>query len=265
MIVIGERINGMFKKVREAIQKKDASYIQDLASRQVAAGASILDINVGTASTDPVSDMVWLVQRVQEAVSVPLSIDCARHEPLEAGLAAVRGRKVLNSTTGKADDLAKLLPLAHKTGAAVIGLTIDEEGVPSTTDKRVEIAAKIMAAAMEAGIASEDLYIDPITLPVNCAQDQPVRVFAAIDQFRMLSDPPPHICIGLSNISQRLKEHQLLNRTFLIMCMAHGLDSAILDPLDEELMNAMLTAELVMNKFIYADSYLEAARKVSAK
>lgn len=263
MIVIGERINGMFKKVREAIQKKDAAYIQDLAARQVKAGASILDINVGTASADPTSDMVWLVNSVQDAMDVPLSIDCARHEPLEAGLAAVRGKKVLNSTTGKADDLAKLLPIARKYGASVIGLTIDEEGVPSTTDKRVEIAAKIMAAAMENGIAAELLYIDPITLPVNCAQDQPTRVFSAISQFLMLSDPPPHICIGLSNISQRLKEHQLLNRTFLIMCMAHGLDSAILDPLDEELMNAMITAELVMNKFIYADSYLEASRKAA--
>jgi 5-methyltetrahydrofolate corrinoid/iron sulfur protein methyltransferase len=261
MIVIGERINGMFKKVREAIQKKDAAAIQDLAVRQVKAGAGILDINVGTASADPASDMVWLVTTVQQTVNVPLSIDSARYESLEAGLAAVRGKKVLNSTTGKADDLARLLPLAKKHGAAVIGLTIDEEGVPSTTDRRVEIAATIMAAAMENGISSEDLYIDPITLPVNCAQDQPTRVFSAISQFRMLSDPPPHTCIGLSNISQRLKEHQLLNRTFLVMCMAHGLDSAILDPLDEELMNAMITAELVMNNFIYADSYLEAARK----
>ncbi len=261
MIVIGERINGMFKRVREAIQKKDAAYIQDLAARQVKAGASILDINVGTASTDPTKDMVWLVTTVQSAVDAALSIDSARLEPMEAGLAAVRGRKVLNSTTGKAEDLAKLLPLARKHGAAVIGLTIDEEGVPSTTDKRVEIAAKIMAEAMEQGIASSDLFIDPITLPVNCAQDQPTRVFAAIDQFRMLSDPPPHTCIGLSNISQRLKEHQLINRTFLLMCMAHGLDSAILDPLDEELMSSMITAELLMNKFIYADSYLEASRK----
>jgi len=260
MIVIGERINGMFKRVREAIQKKDGAYIQDLAARQVKAGASVLDINVGTASTDPTKDMVWLVNAVQEAVDVTLSIDSARYEPLEAGLAAVRGRRVLNSTTGKAEDLAKLLPLAKKHGAGVIGLTIDEEGVPSTTDKRVEIAARIMAAAMETGISAEELYIDPITLPVNCAQDQPTRIFEAISQFRMLSDPPPHICIGLSNISQRLKEHQLLNRIFLIMCMAHGLDSAILDPLDEELMKSLLTAELLMNKFIYADSYLEASR-----
>ncbi len=261
MIVIGERINGMFKKVREAIQKKDGTYIQDLAVRQVKAGATVLDINVGTASTDLARDMVWLVNAVQEAVDVRLSIDCARHEPLEAGLKAVKGKRMLNSTTGKEEDLAKLLPLAKKYDASVVGLTIDEEGVPSTTDKRVEIAAKIMAAAMENGISAEELYIDPITLPVNCAQDQPTRTFSAISQFRMLSDPPPHTCIGLSNISQRLKEHQLLNRTFLVMCMAHGLDSAIMDPLDEELMNAMLTAELLMNKFIYADSYLEASKK----
>jgi 5-methyltetrahydrofolate corrinoid/iron sulfur protein methyltransferase len=261
MIVIGERINGMFKKVREAIQNKDAAFIRDLAASQVKAGASILDINVGTASTDPESDMVWLVNAVQAEVGIPLSIDSARHEPLEAGLAAVKGKRVLNSTTGKETDLAKLLPMAKKYDASVIALTIDEDGVPSTVDKRVEIAAKILAAAMDQGIAVNELYIDPITLPVNCAQDQPERVFAAITQFRMLSDPPPHTTIGLSNISQRLKEHRLLNRTFLIMCMAHGLDSAIVDPLDEELMKAVITAEMLMNKFIYADSFLEASRK----
>jgi 5-methyltetrahydrofolate corrinoid/iron sulfur protein methyltransferase len=261
MIIIGERINGMFKKVREAIQKKDAAFIRELAANQVRAGAAVLDINVGTASTDPVSDMVWLVNTVQQEVSVPLSVDSARHEPLEAGLAAVKGKRMLNSSTGKETDLAKLLPLARKYGASVIGLTIDEEGVPSTVDKRVEIAAKILAAAMDQGIPVDDLYIDPITLPVNCAQDQPEKLFAAISQFRMLSDPSPHTCIGLSNISQRLNEHQLLNRTFLIMCMAHGLDSAIADPLDEELMKAVITADMLTNKFIYADSFLEASRK----
>lgn len=261
MIIIGERINGMFKKVREAIQKKDAAFIRDLAARQVKAGAAILDINVGTASADPESDMVWLVNTVQAEVNVPLSIDSARHEPLEAGLAAVKGKSMLNSTTGKEVDLAALLPMAKKFNSSVIGLTIDEDGVPSTVDKRVEIAMKILAAAMEAGIPADELYIDPITLPVNCAQDQPERVFAALTQFRMLSDPAPHTTIGLSNISQRLKEHQLLNRTFLIMCMSHGLDSAIVDPLDEELMKAAITADMLMNRFIYADSFLEASRR----
>ncbi len=261
MIIIGERINGMFKKVREAIQARDAAFIRDLAARQVKAGATVLDVNVGTASTDPVKDIVWLVDTIQDAVDATLCIDSARHEPLEAGLAAIKGRRMLNSTTGKEKDLAKLLPLARKYGASVIGLTIDEEGVPSTVDKRVEIAAKILAAAADTGIPIEDLYIDPITLPVNAAQDQPERQLAAIGQFRALSDPPPHTCIGLSNISQRLKEHQLLNRTFLVMCMAHGLDSAIVDPLDEELMKSVITAELLLNKFIYADSFLEASRR----
>ncbi|MEI6874951.1 MAG: dihydropteroate synthase, partial [Spirochaetota bacterium] len=114
MIVIGERINGMFKKVREAIANKDAEFIKDLAIRQVNAGANILDINVGTASTDHTADMVWLVNAVQSVVSVTLSIDSARHEPLEAGLAAIKGKRMLNSTTGKEVDLAKLLPMAKK-------------------------------------------------------------------------------------------------------------------------------------------------------
>jgi len=102
------------------------------------------------------------------------------------------------------------------------------------------------------------MYSSSTAIPRSIAE---ARIFAAITQFRMLSDPPPHTTIGLSNISQRLKEHQLLNRSFLIMCMAHGLDSAIVDPLDEELMKAAITAEMLMNKFIYADSFLEASRK----
>ena len=261
MIVIGERINGMFKKVREAIANKDAEFIKDLAIRQVNAGANILDINVGTASTDHTADMIWLVNAVQSVVSVTLSIDSARHEPLEAGLAAIKGKRMLNSTTGKEVDLAKLLPMAKKYNASIIGLTIDEEGVPATVDKRVEIAAKIVAGAMDQGIPVTDLYIDPITLPINCAQDQPEKMFAALSQFRMLSDPAPHTTIGLSNISQRLQEHQLLNRTFLVMCMAYGLDSAIIDPLDEELMKSVVTADMILNKFIYADSFLESYRR----
>ena len=261
MIIIGERINGMFKKVREAIANKDEAYIKDLALRQVTSGATILDINVGTASTDHTADMVWLVNTVQSAVDVQLSIDSARHGPMEAGLAAIKGKRMLNSTTGKQEDLEKLLPMAKKYNAMVIGLTIDEEGVPATVDRRVEIAAKIIAAAMDVGVPVTDLYIDPITLPINCAQDQPEKMFQALAQFRMLSDPAPHTTIGLSNISQRLQEHKLLNRTFLVMCMAHGLDSAIIDPLDEELMKSVITADMILNKFIYADSFLESYHK----
>lgn len=261
MIIIGERINGMFKGVRAAIQEKNPAYIQELARKQIEAGASILDVNVGPASDQPKETMIWLVNSIQEAVDVPLSIDSPNAEVIEAGLQLCRRPALINSTTGKQADLDRLLPLAQQYGASIIGLTIDESGVPSTAEARVEIGLRIVAEAMAYDITPDRLYIDPIVLPVNCAQDQLPGVLAAIGQFQMVSDPPPHTVVGLSNVSQGTLFRSLVNRTYLVMCMAHGLDSAILDPNDTELMDAMITAELLLNKTIYCDSYLEACRK----
>ncbi|MBI3948120.1 MAG: dihydropteroate synthase [Armatimonadetes bacterium] len=261
MLVIGERINGMFKNVREAIVAGDRSVIQDLAKRQLASGATMLDVNVGPATDEKEKAMVWLVESIREVTKAPLSIDSPNAAVVRAGLKLAGPGSMINSSTGKADDLAKFLPLAQEMDASLIGLTIDESGVPSTTDGRVEIAMRILAAAMEHDIPPDRLYIDPIALPVNVAQDQPVRVFEALSQFAMLSDPAPHTVVGLSNASQRCQERELISRTYLVMTMAHGLDSAIMDVFDTELMNAMITAELLMNKAIYCDAYLDAYRK----
>lgn len=264
MLIIGERINGMFKDVKKAIRNQDKGPIQDLARRQVEAGASMLDINVGTASANPKETMVWLVEATQEVVDVPLSIDSPNLEVVRAGLEACKGSALINSTTGKQEHLEKFLPLAKEFDASLIALTIDEEGVPSTTEGRVDIAMRILATAMEYDIMPDKLYIDPIVLPVNVAQDQPAKVFEALSQFQMLSDPPPHSVVGLSNASQRCLERPLINRIYLVMAMAHGLDSAILDPLDKDLMDAMITAEILLNKSIYSDSYLQAYRMSAA-
>lgn len=261
MLIIGERINGMFKNVREAIVTGDKSIVQDLAKRQLAAGAHMLDVNVGPATDEKEKAMVWLVEAIREVTDAPLSIDSPNIAVVRAGLEVAGPGSLINSTTGKAEDLEKFLPLAREKEASIIGLTIDESGVPSTTEGRVEIAMRILAAAMEHDIPPDRLYIDPIVLPVNVAQDQPIRVFQALSQFAMLSDPPPHSVVGLSNASQRCQERELINRTYLVMAMAHGLDAAILDVFDTELMNAMITAELILNKAIYCDAYLEAYRK----
>lgn len=260
MLVIGERINGMFKNVRAAITEQNKDAIVDLAKRQVAAGAQVLDVNVGPASDEPKKAMLWLVDAVQGAVDVPLSIDSAKLEVFEPALERCRVRPFINSTTGAKDKLDFFLPLAVKYDASVIALTIDEQGVPSTTEGRTDIAMRTLVAAMEHGLPTDRLYIDPITLPVKVAQDQCPRLMEALTQFRQLADPAPHTIIGLSNVSQRAQEKHLIDRTFLIMCMARGLDSAILDPLDKELVDALITAELLLNKQLYCDSYLEAYR-----
>jgi 5-methyltetrahydrofolate corrinoid/iron sulfur protein methyltransferase len=261
MLVIGERINGMFRDVRRAIQQQDEDIIQDLARRQVAAGAQALDINVGTASDEPVKTMLWLIEAVQGAVDAQLCIDSAKQEVFEPALEACNGQPIINSTTGAQDKLDFFLPLAAKHNAELIALTIDEEGVPSSTDARVEIAMRILVGAMEHGVPPDALYIDPVVLPVSAIQDQPTCVLQAISQFRQLASPSPHVVVGLSNISQRAKERALINRTMLVMTIAYGLDAAIMDPLDTEMMDAMITAELLLNKHLYCDSYLEAYRK----
>jgi 5-methyltetrahydrofolate corrinoid/iron sulfur protein methyltransferase len=261
MLVIGERINGMFRDVRRAIQGRDKEVIQDLARRQVEAGAQALDINVGTASAEPVEAMLWLVETTQEAVSARLCIDSAKREVFEPALEAYKGRPIINSTTGAQESLDFFLPLALKHDAELIALTIDESGVPSSTEARVEIAMRILVAAMEYGLPPETLYIDPVVLPVSALQDQPGHVLAAIGQFRQLASPPPHIVVGLSNISQNSTERSLINRTLLVMGIAHGLDAALMDPLDTEMMDAMITAELLLNKNLYCDSFLEAYRR----
>jgi len=261
MLVIGERINGMFRNVRLAIQTRDKEIIQNLARRQVEAGAQALDVNVGTASDEPVEAMLWLVEAIQEAVDARLCIDSAKSEVFEPALEACKGQPMINSTTGAQEKLDFFLPLAKKYNAELIALTIDEAGVPTTTEARVEIAMRILVAAMEYDLPPDVLYIDPVVLPVSALQDQTAHVLSAIGQFRQLASPSPHVVVGLSNISQNTTRRSLINSTMLVMAIAHGLDAAVMDPLDTEMMDAMITAELLLNKHLYCDSYLEAYRR----
>lgn len=261
MIVIGELINGMYKDVGKAIANKEADVIQHLASDQVKAGANILDVNTGPYSKNPKDDMKWLIESIQKAVEAPLAIDSTKADVIEEGLKIVKKRAIINSTSADDDKMEKIFGLAKKYNAQVIGLTMDKSGVPNSKDRRLELAATIVAKAMDFGISAEDLYLDPIVLPVNVAQNQAKEVLEAIREFRLLSDPAPHAVVGLSNVSQGTKTRSLIDRTFLMMAIANGLTAAIVDPLDKELMDAMITAELILNKNIYCDSFLEAYRK----
>ncbi len=260
MYVIGERINGMFADVKAAIRQKNSAVIQDLAKRQMAAGASALDVNVGPAVSDAAGAMLWLVETIRQVSNAPLAIDTAKWNVMSGVVPQVPGEIILNSTKADPEIVTQYVGLAAEHHAALIGLTLDADGVPGTVDKRVELGANIIALAMEGGLSAEKVFIDPIILPVNVAPQTPANVLKAISQLRMFCDPPPHLLLGLSNVSQKCNQRHLINRTYLAMCVALGLDSAILDPLDTELMDAAITAELLMGKIIYCDSFLEAAR-----
>jgi 5-methyltetrahydrofolate corrinoid/iron sulfur protein methyltransferase len=261
----------MFTDVKQAIAEKNKKVIQELAKKQTEAGATYLDVNVGTAAADQEGTMQWLVETIQikpafGGCSTPLCLDSQKPGVIKAGLKVVNAENgvILNSTplNKKTDEeiFDKFLEMAQQAGpkASIIALTMDKNGVPQDVDTRVAIAAEIVSKAMEKGFDSRRLFIDPIALPVKVpnAQVQPGNILAAMDQIRYLSDPPPHITMGLSNLSQGATERSLINRVFLAMAISRGMDSAILDVLDENLMNELATAEMLMNKQIYSDSFL---------
>jgi len=276
MILIAERINGMFTDVKQAIADKDKKVIQQLAKKQTEAGAAYLDVNVGTAAADQQGTMQWLVETIQSAeggCSTPLCLDSQKPDVIAAGLKVVNAENglILNSSplNRKNDEeiLDKYIEMAEQAGpkAGIITLTMDKNGVPQDIDTRVAIAAEIVSKAMEKGFDPQRLYIDPIALPVKVpnAQVQPGNILSAMDQIRFLADPPPHITVGLSNLSQGATERSLINRVFLAMAVSHGLDSAIVDVLDEKLIDVLAAAELLMNKQIYSDSFLKVYKSSS--
>lgn len=261
MFIIGELINGMYKDIAGAIKKKDKAAIQRCALEQIKAGADALDVNCGPASKDPASSIRWLIESIQEVTDKPLSIDSSKPQVIEAGLTVLKNKAVINSTTADEEKLKVLVPLAVKYNAKLIGLTISAKGIPQNKDQRLELAASIVASCIEQGFSVEDLYLDPIVMPVNVAQAQMRDILEVIHEFKIISDPSPKTIVGLSNVSQGARARSLINRTFLTMAIASGLDAAILDPKDKELMDAAITAELILNKQIYCDSYLDAYRR----
>jgi 5-methyltetrahydrofolate corrinoid/iron sulfur protein methyltransferase len=261
VFIIGELINGMYQNIGKAIRDRDAAVIQKCALDQIKAGADCLDVNCGPASKQPLSDLPWLVETIQQVTDKPLSLDSSKPQVIEAGLKVCKNKAVINSTTADAEKLESLLPLAKQYNARLIGLTISTKGIPQNKDQRLELAAMIVAHCTDAGFSAEDLYLDPIVLPVNVAQAQMMEILEAIHEFKIISDPSPKTIVGLSNVSQGTKVRNLVNRTFLTMALGYGLDAAILDPLDNELIDALITSELILNRNIYCDSFLSAYRK----
>lgn len=261
MFIIGELINGMYQNIGKAIKEKNKPEIQKCALEQIKAGADALDVNCGPASGDPLTDIQWLVESIQEVTDKPLALDSSKPKVIESGLKVIKNKAIINSTTADPEKLERLVPLAKQYNAKLIGITISAKGIPQNKDQRLELAAAIVSTCADQGFSSDDLYLDPIVMPVNVAQAQIRDILEAIREFKIISDPPPKTIVGLSNVSQGTCVRSLVNRTFLAMAVANGLDAAIMDPKDSDLMDAAITAGLILNNQIYCDSYLDAYRK----
>ncbi len=242
--VIGERINPTGKKLfKQALMDNNIDYILNQAIEQVHAGADILDINVGLPSIDEKSMMVRVVKAVQSVVDVPLQLDSTIPEVLEAGLRVYNGKPVVNSVNGEDESIERILPLVKKYGASVVGLTLDKNGIPKTSQGRFDIAEKILKKALEYGIPKEDVYIDCLTLTASAEQEGVMETLNALK--RVKTELGLKTVLGVSNISFGLPNRELITRTFLTMALQNGLDLPIINPNIESIIGAVRAYKLL--------------------
>lgn len=236
--VIGERINPTGKKLfKEALKNENLDYILREAIAQIEAGADILDVNVGLPEINEEEMIVKVIKEVQSISPIPLQVDSTDPKVVEAALRVYNGKAILNSVNGEDKILDSLLPLVKKYGAAVVGLTLDERGLPTSKEERIEIAEKIIKRAEEYGISKEDIYIDCLTLTASTSQDQTFETLKAITYLR--EEVGVNTVLGVSNISFGLPRRDLINKTFLTMAMTAGLTLPIINPLDKDMMDSI--------------------------
>ena len=269
--VIGERINPTGKKrLKQALLDEDFDYILSQAIEQIDAGAEILDVNVGVPSLDDVKMLPLVIKKLQSITGLPLQIDSGNPEAIEAALRVYNGKAIVNSVNGEEKVMENILPLVKKYGAAVVGLTLDENGIPNKAEDRVAIAKRILERALEYGISRENVIIDCLTLTASAQQKEVVETLKAV---RMVKEQLGlKTALGVSNISFGLPLRPIINRTFLTMAMECGLDLPIINPNSEDMMASIFAFHVLHNidenatAFIerYGDAALETS-KISQK
>lgn len=260
MIVIGEKINGTRKKVAAAIAEKDAAFIQALAIAQVDAGADYLDVNAGTPPDKEPADLVWLIKTVQAVTDVPLSIDSANSAALKAGFEVVDKRPIVNSLSGERDRIENILPLACKEQTELIVLALDDKGIPTSVQRRVDIISRLIKMTRDGGLADKNLFIDPLITALSTDTDSGVRAFEAMREIKN-QFPEVHLTAGLSNISFGLPSRSIVNQAFAVLAMEAGLDSAIIDPRDCHLQSILAAAEMALGRDRFCSNYTRMFRE----
>jgi 5-methyltetrahydrofolate corrinoid/iron sulfur protein methyltransferase len=291
VLLIGENLNVISKKIGEALKQRDPVPIRAMAEAQTEAGMDLIDINLGPARKEGPELMEWVVKTVQEVTDIPLSLDTMNIDAIEAGLRAHKGKALINSISARPERMAALMPLAKQYGAYFIGLTLGPEGIPRDSNERGLLAAQIMAEAAGYYLKEEDIWFDPIVLPINTQQAQLQGCTEFVMMLPELSPSSKSTC-GLSNVSNGTPNdlRGILNRTYLIMIKRYGIYSAIVDAFDTELraivkgkrpelealvykvmdgeevdisklskeeMNYAKTARVLLGQTLYSDSWLE--------
>ena len=241
MVIIGENIHVIAQAISTAIRERDAKVIQDLAKAQTEAGAGYIDLNVGPMKKDTEETMQWLVNAVQEATDLPLSIDTLNPVAMEAGLKTCKRKPLLNSASGKSLSKEQMLPLVQKYNCDVVISVMTDRGMPPDVESKIESIMDTVAYANELGIPNENIWVDPILLPISTAGEGQRFTVLNLEFINILEDVLPGVksTVGLSNTSNGVPDELRppLNRAYMVMLERNRLYSAIADPLDKELMS----------------------------
>lgn len=260
--VIGERINPTGKKrLKQALIEEDYDYLLSQAVQQADAGAQVLDVNVGIPDIEEARVLPAVVKKIQAVTDLPLQIDSSDPAAIEAALRVYNGKAIVNSVNGEEKSLSSILPVVKKYGAAVVGLTLDENGIPSKAEERLAIARRILKRAVDLGIPKKDVFIDCLTLTASAQQAEVKETLKAV---RMVKEELGlHTVLGVSNISFGLPCRPLVNRTFLALAMENGLDLPIINPNDEDMMGTIFAFEMLHNRDENARNFIERYHDVS--
>ncbi len=268
MYIIGENIHIISEKVKEALKARDAKFFQELAVKQVEAGAQALDINLGPRKSDGLEVFPWMIDTVQAVVDVPLSFDTTNLAGIEAGLKRItKAQPIINSTSAEPERLEKVPLVAKQYNTKLIALTMGKSGIPVASDERVNIAIESLIPRMvEIDFPMTDLIIDPLVLTVSGCQQYCPQLIEAVRTLPVAWDPSPAISVGLSNVSNAVpNEHRpLINRVYLAMLMGAGLQMMIANPMDKEQNDVIRVIETRQVTSPVGGLYLKIADRVAA-
>jgi 5-methyltetrahydrofolate--homocysteine methyltransferase len=259
MIIVGELINASRKTISKAIEANDTSLIQDLAVSQANAGADYIDVNAGIFVGSEPDYLEWLVQTTQEVVDRPCAIDSPDPQAIEAALKVHKGVPLINSISLEKERYNNLMPLIAGSELNIVALCMSDDGMPTTADDRLQVADYLVNALVKNGIGINNIYVDPLVQPISVDNSFGLEFLNAVEKIRKTFEGVHTIC-GLSNISYGLPNRKYLNQIFLSLAICKGLDTAIVNPLDKNMMGNIIATEGLLGMDPFCMQYLKAHR-----
>jgi cobalamin-dependent methionine synthase I len=267
LLIVAERINTSRKikgepVIEQAVERRDAEYIANLAKSQFEAGATYIDINCGTLTTGEPEAMEWLTKVVMEAVDAPISFDSPNGAALIKGLAIYdksKGQPMINSITAETDRFKTILPFVLEHKAKVIALSMDDGGIQADPQKRLSVARKLITDLTSAGVPIDDIYVDPLTFPIGTGSDVTISMLDIIQKI-VQEFPGVHTIAGISNVSHGMPARKILNQAATVLALGSGLDAGIVDPNDRYLMALISATEALLGRDDFCMDYIQNSR-----